>query len=223
MKEIVMTADLHGNLPEIPSADLLIIGGDIFPLSSDHSIVFQRSWLETNFATWAQNLDVGNIVLIAGNHDFLFETSLFGGAEGMSEYWEQRVSPNIIYLQDSMCSFDDGLSIWGTPWSLNFGPWAFMGSEKELSEKYEKIPQDVDIVVSHTPMYGFGDHCLDGKDAGSKSLLTKMNEIQPRLFVCGHIHEGAGFYRYGDTKIINASLLDPYYKVTNLPIKYKFG
>jgi Icc-related predicted phosphoesterase len=41
------------------------------------------------------------------------------------------------------------------------------------------------------------------KHAGSKSLRRFIETIQPRLVVCGHIHESAGIDTIGGTRLVN--------------------
>jgi 3',5'-cyclic AMP phosphodiesterase CpdA len=195
MTRIVCIADQHGHVDlTVPECDLLIIAGDVCP-TFNHDTSFQKVWLESNYTNWLKEQPAKSIVLIAGNHDFA----------------------NLHYLQDSGV-YTEGLSVWGTPWSLDFGPWAFMDNDKSLAQVYDEIPEGVDIVVSHTPMYGLCDRTADDYNAGSKYLRTRMQKVQPRLFVCGHIHEAYGHRRYGNILIKNASLRDEYYNIKNSPI-----
>lgn len=210
MTRIVAISDQHGNVGfDVPECDILIIGGDICPTYS-HDVLFQKSWIETNFCQWAQRQPAKNIVVIAGNHDFVLERY---GKLPMKDI----ILNNLYYLQDRGVWIEN-LFIWGTPWSLPFGPWAFMKPDRELEPVYAKIPEGTDIVVSHTPMYEFGDRTADGDRPGSKFLRAKMKEIQPKLFICGHIHEGYGHYKYENTLIKNASLRDEYYNFIGRPI-----
>jgi Icc-related predicted phosphoesterase len=43
---------------------------------------------------------------------------------------------------------------------------------------------------------------------GSYSLTERIRELKPRLAVYGHIHEGRGEYRLGETILANVSILD---------------
>jgi Icc-related predicted phosphoesterase len=206
---ICMISDLHGNLPEIEPCDLLLIGGDISPVAS-HDLVFQRSWLESNFAAWCDSLDVENIVAIAGNHDFIFEEDKM--------YYKrlELVIPSLIYLEDSKYEIGE-LSIWGSPWSRQFGSWAFMTNELQLERIYNSIPE-VDIILSHNPPYGCGDRVVSGEYVGSSDLRSKIKAIKPKLVVCGHIHEGFGHYKIGECLVKNASLMNEFYEFVNKPM-----
>src|SRR5580658_8754431 len=69
---IVAISDQHGVLPEIPACDLLLIAGDVCPVSN-HAIDFQAAWLAAEFRQWLKCVPARKSVFIAGNHDFVFE------------------------------------------------------------------------------------------------------------------------------------------------------
>ena len=53
------------------------------------------------------------------------------------------------------------------------------------------IPDDTDILVTHTPPVGFGDLCCTGVRAGCVELLNSVQRrIKPKYHIYGHIHEG---------------------------------
>jgi Icc-related predicted phosphoesterase len=198
----------------MPPCDITIIAGDITPTYT-HAFDFQRRWVEDNFTPWAESLPCDEVILIAGNHDFLFERQDF-------DTWALWDGTKIHYLEDQSIHMivpdNEVISFYGTPWSNKFGPWAFMKSEDELREIYAEIPERTDILVSHNPPHGFGDMTANCERVGSTSLRKRIMEVKPKLVVCGHIHEAAGFYRYAGARIINASLRNENYEVTNLPI-----
>ncbi|MES2461809.1 MAG: hypothetical protein V4671_14590 [Armatimonadota bacterium] len=70
----------------------------------------------------------------------------------------------------------------------------------------------MDIVLSHGPPKGV----LDGPGRwGSPGLLAYMERHQPRLVVCGHIHECGGKQeRIGETLVINAARCAMPYELT---------
>src|SRR5690554_6389041 len=94
------------------------------------------------------------------------------------------------------------VKIWGSPWTNDFHGVhpkckAFMLSEHELAKKWALIPDDVDILVTHSPPYGIFDQVRvrgvfsvekQHESVGSKSLLQELeNRIKPWLHVFGHI------------------------------------
>lgn len=207
---IVATADFHGTLPDIPECDLLLIAGDVCPVW-DHNRQYQAAWLRGEFYDWCRQQPVKNIVWCAGNHDFVLQN--------MAKEKTDKLFGH--YLQDEEIIID-GLKIWGSPWSPQFGNWAFMKDDRELSQYWRMIPSDVDILMVHGPMYGHGDvvpnfvyrpklgtgigtwedaadswikELVREEHVGSISLLNYLTyEAFPKLklFVFGHIHEGFG-------------------------------
>jgi Icc-related predicted phosphoesterase len=60
------------------------------------------------------------------------------------------------------------------------------------------------VVVSHTPPKGTKvDLAFSKIHAGSASLRTFIEKRKPSIVLCGHIHEGKGVDRIGDTIIVN--------------------
>ena len=98
---------------------------------------------------------------------------------------------NCLYLQDSKTEVF-GLKIYGTPWQPKFCGWAFnLDRGHALMEKWDQIPDDTDILITHTPPVGYGDLCSTGIRAGCVELLTSVQQrIKPKYHIYGHIHEG---------------------------------
>ena len=60
------------------------------------------------------------------------------------------------------------------------------------------------VLVTHTPPFGFSDLQSDGSHEGSQAVLDSINEKQPVLHLCGHIHHSWGASsKKGDTLIHN--------------------
>jgi Icc-related predicted phosphoesterase len=83
-----------------------------------------------------------------------------------------------------------------TPWS-----WSFDLTEDEAAEKLAACPPG-GVLVVHSPPKGY----VDGdRHLGSEAILEAIRHKQPRLAVCGHIHESAGGEAYvGNTRVLNA-------------------
>jgi Icc-related predicted phosphoesterase len=128
------------------------------------------------------------------------------------------IPENVIYLQESSITVD-GFKIYGTPITPYFFNWAFNRHPGEDIEKHvNKIPTNVDILISHGPPYGILDVNVNGQHCGCPSLLSKVEELKPKLLVFGHIHEGYGQIQNGKTTFVNASLLNEKYRYQNDPI-----
>jgi Icc-related predicted phosphoesterase len=210
---IVAISDQHGVLPEIPACDLLLIAGDICPVTN-HDVDFQEGWLRAEFRIWLERVPARKIVFIAGNHDFIFE---------QHQDFLPADYPG-TYLQDSGIEWE-GLHIWGTPWQPWFFDWAFNLREPELEKKWELIPDGTDILIVHGPPRDYGDGVPERvgiRHTGSPSLLERIRQIQPKLVVFGHIHEGRGEWRIGDTVLTNATILDERYRHVYEPWVHTF-
>lgn len=80
--------------------------------------------------------------------------------------------------------------------------WEF--SEDEIWEILIRNYQDGDIVLSHVPPKNTKvDKTFVGTHAGSKALRRFIEEYQPPLIICGHIHEAIGIDEIGRTIIVN--------------------
>jgi Icc-related predicted phosphoesterase len=205
---IAAISDQHGFLPEVPPCDLLLIAGDICPVTN-HGVDFQERWLRFEFREWLQRLPARKIVFIAGNHDFVFEQRRDFLPAGYPA----------TYLQDSGIEWE-GLHIWGTPWQPRFFDWAFNLSEPELAKKWELIPDGTDILIVHGPPRDYGDGVPEAhgiRRCGSPSLLERIRKVGPKVAVFGHIHEGRGEWRIGDTVLANVTLVDARYNLVYEP------
>ena len=91
-------------------------------------------------------------------------------------------------------------------------PWT--GTMYELSEdeiaralwsgRQQLAQPQWEIVLSHTPPR---DTLLDrtrrGKHVGSRAVRQFVEQVQPALLLCGHIHESRGVDRLGATTLVN--------------------
>ena len=127
--------------------------------------------------------------------------------------------PSIIYLEDDF-TIIEGLKIYGTPHSKMFFNWAFNRTEVELIELFEKIPDDVDILLSHAPPYTILDKLADGQCVGENTLRNRLYKlINLKLHVFGHIHNCFGMIKpHGKHISVNASQVDENYELNNFPL-----
>lgn len=215
--KITAISDLHGILiDDIKPCDILFIAGDITPAFREYhrNVKKQVEWLENSFVPWLKTISAKHIVVIAGNHDFIFETNI--------DLVPKSFFENCIYLQDSGCEIE-GLKIWGSPHTPIFHNWAFNLYEVDLKNKFNLIPDDTDIIIIHGPPYGILDkscdfHTDEEVHCGSISLLEKINKIKPKLFVCGHIHKEYGWQKLDNILFVNAAVVNERYNLTKKPI-----
>lgn len=218
---ICAISDLHGNLPEIEPCDLLLICGDIMPLSIQFNAILSEQWLKEVFIPWTEEQLVEQVILIAGNHDAFMERSSRKAALILN-------TKKLIYLRNESTTYiskhGELVTIFGTPYCTLFGNWPFMRSPEILKEKYSKIPENVDILISHdAPQIGeigtISEGSWSGTEAGNIWLAEEIKRKKPKWCFCGHIHSGSHeITEYNDTKLVNVSLVDENYKPTNKPL-----
>lgn len=224
MTTILATSDLHGYLTAVEPCYILIIAGDICPISN-HDIYYQLAWLDRSFFPWLGQLitdGVKNIVYIAGNHDFVFQSHYRWIAEVAQR--QKLYELPIYYLQDSGVIID-GITLWGTPWVPNLPSWAFYANKEKQELAFSLIPERLDILVSHGPPHGVRDaipnrHITDDNECewpqadhvGSVPLREAILAKQPKKVITGHIHEARGQELLGNTLVQNVSFLDASYK-----------
>ena len=83
-------------------------------------------------------------------------------------------------------------------------------------EKWQLIPEDTDVLLTHGPPLGHGDLCSSGMRAGCIDLLHEVQtRVRPAVHAFGHIHEGAGVTTDGATIYVNASTCNLQYRPIN--------
>ncbi len=206
--KFVAISDSHGqhrNL-KLPKGDVIIHAGDISRRGKEDEI--------KDFLDWFSQLDYEHKIFIAGNHDFFFERN-------SEKHITTIVPPNVIYLCDSGTTIN-GIKIWGSPVTPWFYDWAFNRHRGELINRHwELIPSDTDILITHGPAFGLLDHTTRGQNVGCEDLLNKVNEVRPKVHICGHIHEAYGELDSSGVKFINASVTDEKYLLKNEPIIFE--
>ena len=134
-----------------------------------------------------------------------------------------------------------GLKIYGSPYQPYFFNWAFNQARGNKSkQRWSKIPQNCDIVLTHGPPFLHGDRTnhvsgtqLENQYVGCKELLKRLNQVKPKYHVSGHLHEGWGVSKDKTndvTTFINASTVDAAYHVktrsnhmANPPVLFKIA
>jgi Icc-related predicted phosphoesterase len=99
---------------------------------------------------------------------------------------------------DGRIFFGLGAGIPTTPWD-----WSFDLDETEAEAALADLPEHA-ILVVHSPPRNHCDTAGDGMHLGSTAVLAAIERTDPRLVVCGHIHEAWGqTSKVGGTEIIN--------------------
>ena len=211
--KITFISDTHTKHKEIrkdlPGGDLIIHAGDFMNSGYDKTDA-------TEFFEWFDAIDnYDDKIFIAGNHDWGFVKN----HDIAPEYKEKGVH----YLFDSMVEVD-GVKIYGSPWQPEFYDWAFnLPRGEKLAEKWSKIPEGLDILITHGPAHGMVDHTMQGLNVGCEDLFEKIMEVQPKIHVCGHIHWAYGQKSFHGVEFLNASVLNERYQYQNKPIVIEYN
>jgi hypothetical protein len=210
---------------KLPEGDVLIHAGDCTNVGKEFEV--------KEFVEWFQNIKgFDTKIFIAGNHDFAFERRLEPHHKGDYDWLyhlinEENLSQSdVTYLEDNFITiqspeFSRPIKIYGSPWQPEFYNWAFNLPRQgdRLRFKWDSIPDDTDILITHGPAYGFLDDVEGrrGVHLGCELLANRIETIRPKIHVCGHIHSGRGHYWDGHTHFFNASVLDEQYSFAYLP------
>lgn len=201
---LCVVADTHGlhDRIAVPAADLVIHAGDIGMAGGPGEVA--------DFLRWWRGLPHPHKVLVAGNHDWLFQRDPAAARSLLGD---------CLYLEDSLAVVL-GLRIYGSPWQPSFMDWAFnLERGPEIRARWDLIPQGVDILVTHGPPLGHGDLVERGEHAGCADLLeTVLDRVKPRWHCFGHIHEGSGVSMEAGVTFVNAAVVDARYAPVNGPV-----
>ena len=241
--DIIALSDTHGYLPEIKTPiDLMLICGDICP-AHDHYYAYQINWFQHEFANWINALPYKNewsrVVITWGNHDHVGERI---GKEEL-ECFYITTGHKATVLRNETCLFGyisnvtenaetaeiKHLTIFGTPYCKIFGRWAFMLSDERLKLKYNYMPNNCDILLSHDApdinnlgLISMGEY--SGINAGNKVLAEAIKEKKPKIALCGHIHSGNhNFENIEGTWMANVSYVNEAYYPAHEPLHFQIN
>lgn len=134
-------------------------------------------------------------VLVPGNGET--ETELRDAAAGWAA---ARV------LHGAGCQIS-GLPFWGVGGGIPvtpFGDWSYDFDEDEATALLDGC-EPGGVLVVHSPPLNTVDQDTDGRIRGSQSIRDCIEQRQPQLVVCGHIHSDWGKQvKLGPTTILNA-------------------
>lgn len=207
---------MHREIKNVPDGDVLVHAGDI-TRRGEIAVV-------DDFAHWLKELPHKYKIFIAGNHDFSLEWENDQKVEILKMFDEC----GLVYLQDSGIEIEK-VYFYGSPATpIHHSKWAFNlpRDGKELAKKWEDIPEQTNVLITHGPPYRILDKVPSGvfghAHAGCKILADRVWEL-PHLkaHIFGHIHEGYGMEEDYGRKFINSAICSngkhSAYKANNLP------
>jgi Icc-related predicted phosphoesterase len=203
----------YHDLLKIPNGiDMVIHSGDC----SNPRDPYNNEPEVRNFIDWYKELPIKHKIYVAGNHDTSIENKLVT----IGDFGEA----GIIYLENDYITIE-GIKIFGSPYTPNFGNWSFMRDRNKLERFWrDAIHDDTDIVITHGPPKGILDKS-ENRDhqielCGDKSLFNKLLEVQPAYHLFGHIHNGGNIINAGLQKL---SVCDTFFSNGSVVTDRKFG
>ena len=203
--------------------------------NSDYSI----GWLAGPFQQWALAAPCKHVVMIWGNHDFIGEKFWKGwlDSEDVHEILFQNDigTPKIHILCDESIELMD-VKFYGTSWCPSLKNWAFYGNSKMLEEKFDLIPLDTNVLLTHCPPE-FGQQgivlqqnswnflanygCQELQDTIERKFVDlRRNKDYNKLYILsGHVHSGNHEWENeGNVWYRNVSIKDENYVVSYEPL-----
>jgi predicted phosphohydrolase len=216
------THSLHDRMSnELPEGDILIHSGDCTNVGRESDV--------SGFVQWFKNIEGFKYkIFIAGNHDFAFENE----PSWLNNYInpEKLIESNVTYLEDESIEiiseeFTRPIKIYGSPWQPEFFNWAFNlpRNGEVLKSRWDNIPNDTDILITHGPPHGIRDSVVDRSgtsQVGCELLRERVNTLKPLLHVFGHIHGSYGVAYINETSFVNASICNERYEPINKPLVF---
>src|SRR5208282_1908879 len=165
--KIVMISDTHGFKPTVPDGDILVHAGDLTMRGSKTQVEDAGKWLNS--------LPHKHKIVIAGNHDWLFQKDL-------SLAKDLIAGDGVEYLENSEV-WVEGLKFYGSPVQPWFYDWAFNVPRGEaIREYWNRIPADTDVLITHGPPRGILDQAnakLNTEHCGCDDLYEAIERVRP--------------------------------------------
>ncbi|MCL2116687.1 MAG: metallophosphoesterase [Methanobrevibacter sp.] len=82
------------------------------------------------------------------------------------------------------------------------------GIEKKVGKEKNTV-EKLNILLTHAPPYNSeADIIESGAHVGSEAVRKIIDEYQPAINFCGHVHESVTFSKIGNTAIVNPGMLE---------------
>ncbi len=191
MPTLLLFSDVHGDLQacrqlvdRAPEVDVVVGAGDFCNMGRNlQAPIDVLSEIDTP------------TVLVPGNAET--EDDLREACAGWSE---------VHVLHGEGCEVE-GLPFYGIGGGIPvtpFGAWSYDLSEAEAEALLADCPEEA-VLVSHSPPKEVVDRDSKGRSLGSRSVRRAIEETQPVLTVCGHIHGSWGDEdTLASTPVVNA-------------------
>lgn len=209
------THQLHDRLT-VPDGDVLVHCGD-FTNKGDLTPL-------RNFFNWFTRQPHQHKVVIPGNHELGLDVGPMRVQKlsVVREYTEQFT--NLIYLENSETTID-GIKFYGSPITPYFFDWAWnVQRGSAIAAHWNKIPDDVQVLITHGPPHGILDLVTDslGRDPhqGCEDLRERIKHLRDlKVHLFGHLHlEGGQSLVQDGVTFANAAMCDDRYRIERTPV-----
>jgi len=140
----------------------------------------------------------------------MMDSAQYPGSAAVKERFLRSLPANVRYLENSGVEYQ-GIQIWGSPLTVSraedigkrYLSDAFERKRAERAMVWSQIPENVDVLMTHTPPHGR----LCFEEFGCKYLTERLNSLNPPpSFHCfGHDHDYFGVAANDHTTFINGA------------------
>lgn len=217
--KICHVSDWHASLTSLPGADIYVVTGDMLPnfpivkifnpkthgegiwdetgpwpegyhyggreIDPEREARLQLEWMKKNPFRESTGINwIAPIVVVRGNHDFVELGPWMGGLN----VFEISEDPTRTVEFEGV-KFG---GVRGINWIV--GEWADELHEAEFDTRARGLPDDLDILVTHSPPLGMRDVGKFGDHIGSPALGSYVNKrmqefnVGLRAHLFGHLH-----------------------------------
>ena len=204
--KITIISDTHGGQEALGdlSGDVLIHCGDVETL-------FQRNpGAIAAMDDWFGRQRFAHILCVGGNHDRAIERGLKSGRAPFR---------NATFLHDTETVID-GVKFYGTSWIPVLAGHAFFADSDALALAWSRIPDDVDVLITHTPPAEVLDRSSRDETLGCPLLADRLAALQPKLHCFGHVHASRGCRVVGKTTYVNATSVNSSLQMAYPPFEF---
>ncbi len=197
-EEVISQTVGHSDQKLLPNGDILLHLGDF---AVDRGGIARRKALE-KFDSWLATQTHPVKIIVRGNHDPYNVEFPISQAKYVTKPTSFTLGGKVLAV-------------------VPFGHAGFAASKLKRSYSHLLPSKNIDILATHEPPHNILDKCISGDRAGNSLIrlaVENMKELPPKLWVCGHIHEGRGSMRttFGskkqesrETLVINAANANP--------------
>jgi Icc-related predicted phosphoesterase len=207
--QITCLANIHNNklsAEALPSSDILVIAGG----GTNKGTHAEYKQFTNSLADWSKNFE--HIVYVPGKSDT-------GLHEYYWKYYDMLTEIHNITILVNTDVILKGVKIWGSCATRHDPTWSYTLKEKQLINHYEKIPSDIDVLVTQMPPEGIMDIATQKRNismnVGCKYVSQAIERIKPKLHIFSGAYESYGEVISSGVTYINASLIDEDRQPTN--------